>query len=123
MNVIIHMDIYIYIYENDNKNYLYCSSLKGNIYIWDLNNKCLFKDIPIENSQLYNIIQWNSKYTIVADVKKSFRVVDIEEGKIIFEVKDENSGISSYIKKINHPIYGESLLSNGSSSSVKLWTI
>ena len=114
---------YGYIYENDNKNYLCCSSLKGNIYIWDLNNKSLFKDIPIENSQLYNIIQWNSKYTIVADVNKSFRVVDIEEGKIIFEVKDENSGISSYIKKINHPIYGESLLSNGYSNSIKLWTI
>ena len=114
---------YGYIYEKDNKTFLCCSSLNGNIYIWDLNNKSLFKEIPIKNSQLSYIIQWNSKYTIVADIKKSFRVVDIEEGKIIFETKEENSGISSYIKKVNHPIYGESLLTAGPNNLLKLWTI
>ena len=69
------------------------------------------------------IIQWNNKYTIVSDINKSFRVVDIEEGKIIFEAKEENSGISSYIKKVNHPIYGESLLSAGFCNFIKLFNI
>ena len=112
-----------YIYENDNNNYLCCSSLKENIYIWDLNNKSLFKVIPIKNSQLPYIIQWNNKYTIVSDINKSFIVVDIEEGKIIFEANEEKSGISSYIKKVNHPIYGESLLRVGFCNKIKLWSI
>ena len=69
------------------------------------------------------IIQWNNKYTIVSDINKSFRVVDIEEGKIIFEANEEKSGISSYIKKVNHPIYGESLLSASNDKTIKLWII
>ena len=41
---------YGYIYDNDNKNYLCCSSQNGNIYIWDLNNKSLFSS---KSSPLY----------------------------------------------------------------------
>ena len=84
-----------------NKDYLWCSSFKENSYIWGLNEQTLCKDIPIENRELFHIIQWNNKYSIIAEQKKSFKVIDLEEGKIIFEVKEENIGVSRGLRKIN----------------------
>ena len=71
-----------------------------------------------------HIIQWNQKYIIVADVSnKSFKIIDLEENKIISDIKGQHTKEVKCIKKINHPVYGESLLSAGKDSSIKLWII
>ena len=111
-----------YIYNKDNNDYLCCSSSKGFINIYDLYNKKLFKIIDTKQCKLAHIIQWNEKYIIVADFNnKSFKIIDLEENKIISDISGYHKEQVTCIKKIYHPIYGESLLSAGVDKTIKLW--
>ena len=50
--------------------------------------KKIFKIINAKNSNLAHIIQWNNKYIIVADTNnKSFKIIDIEESKVISNIE------------------------------------
>ena len=76
------------------------------------------------NSVLEHIIKWNNKYIIVADCwNKSFKIIDLEENKIISDIKGQHTDEVKCVKKINHPIYGESLLSTRDDNTIKLWRI
>ena len=71
---------------------------------------------------MHHIIQWNDKYAIIADVDScSFKVFDYEEKKCVYNIGGQHSRYVIGVKKINHPIYGESLLSAGNDSTIKLW--
>jgi len=113
-----------FIKNKDNKDYLYSSSNNGYINIWDLYNKNSIKKININKCKLNNIIEWNDKYIIVADFgNKSFKIIDNETFKLISDIKGvHKKGVKS-IKKIYHPIYGESLLSSDQEGIIKLWSI
>ena len=70
-----------------------------------------------------HIIEWNKKYIIVADYKnKTFKIIDIENN-LINNINPVHKDKLVCIKKINHPIYGESLLSAGYDNTIKLWVI
>ena len=113
-----------FIYERENTDYLCSSSSNGYIYIWDLYNKIIFKVINTNKCFLAHIIEWNNKYIIVADFNnKSFKIIDLEENKIICDINGEHNGNVKCIKKIYHPIYGESLLSAAKDNTIKLWII
>ena len=113
-----------FIYNKNDNDYLCSSSKNGYINIWDLYNKNIFKIINTNNCKLAHIIQWNNKYIIVADVNnKSFKVIDLEENKIIFDIGGQHTNEVKSIKKIYHPLYGESLLSAADDNIIKLWTI
>ena len=107
-----------------NKDYLYSSSYNGYINIWDLYNKNIFKIINTNKCILYNIIEWNDKYIMVANCdNKSFKIINIETFKVISDIKGEHKNDVKSIKKIYHPIYGESLLSSDEDGIIKLWSI
>jgi len=94
------------------------------INIWDLYNKKIFKKINTNKCLLAHIIEWNNKYIIAADVNnKSFKIIDLDENKIISDIGGQHKTDLVCIKKIYHPIYGESLLSCGEDNYIKLWTI
>ena len=111
-----------FIYIKDNNDYLCSSAGNGYINIWDLHNKKIFKIINTNGSKLINIIEWNKKYIIIADFTKSFKIIDIEDSAI-YKVNPVHKEQVFYIKKLNHPKYGESLLSLDVFGSMKLWTI
>ena len=112
------------IYSKDNKDYLYSSLDNGYIHIWDLYDKILFKIISINRCKLAHIIEWSNKYFIVVDNNsKSFKIFDVEKNKVISDIYGQNTDEIICIKKINHPIYGESLLSAGYDKTIKLWTL
>ena len=105
-------------------SYLYANSMNGFINIWDLYEKKLINSIFIYNSIITNIIQWNQKYIIIVDAKNnSMKIVDIEKGLPISNIFSHHEKGILCIKKINHPIYGESLLSSGQDGYIILWTI
>ena len=109
-----------FIYKKNSKDFLCSSCQNGYINIWDLINKEIVKIINTYGGKLYHIIQWNEKYIIVADRNnKSFKIVDIELGKVISNIKTKRFDIIC-IKKIKHPFYGESLISAGS-RYIDLW--
>ena len=75
---------------------------------------------------LAHIILWNNQYLIAADYddksfKKSFKIIDIES-KNIYDMKTEHKKQMACIKKVNHPTYGESLLTASEDKTINLWT-
>ena len=116
-----------FIYFKDNIDYLCSSTSNGFINIWDLYDKKIFKVINtngyIYGSCLAHIIKWDKKYIIVADFyNKSFKIIDIDNDSI-FNINPEHKDKLVCVKKINHPKYGESLLSASQDETIKLWTI
>jgi len=113
-----------FIYNRNNNDYLCSSSWNGYINIWNLYNKKILKTINTNNCHLYHIIEWNNKYIIVADLtNKSFKIIDLDENKIISNIGEQHTSYVRCIKKIYHPIYGESLLSCGDDKCIKFWSI
>ena len=113
-----------FIYEKENKDYLCSSSYNGFINIWDLYNKKLFKVIKINKSELGYMTEWNNKYIIVADLKtNSFKIIDLEDNNKIYDINGQHTDLLICVKKIYHPLYGESLLSASKDKTIKLWTI
>ena len=111
------------IYKKNNIDYLYSSSKNGYIHIWDLYSKQI---IQVINSHCYLVylIIWNDNYMIAADKdNKSFKIFDIEKNKIISEKKGVHKGELTCLKKVLHPIYGESLLTGSWDKTIKLWCI
>ena len=109
-----------FIKNRNNKDYFFSSSFNGYINIWDLYNKNNVKIINTNKYRLNNIIEWNDKYIIVVDFdNKSFKIINIET----FDIKRVyKKGVKS-IKKIYHPMHGESLLSSDQDGIIKLWSI
>ena len=116
-----------FIYNSDNKigkDYLCCSSSNGCIVIWELMSKQFTFISKISKVELYNIIQWDKKYAIVSGgSNKSIIIFDLENLKEEKNIQTEHSSKVNCIKKIIHPIYGESLLSSGNDYKIRLWTI
>ena len=123
-----------FIFNLDNKDYLCTSSYNGYINIWNLFNKSIYKVISTNDCVLCNIIQWNNKYSIVADYdNKSFKIIDFEKGQVVKDdcekgqvvkdIKGEHTDKVPCVKKIYHPLYGESLLTAGQDNTIKLWSL
>ena len=113
-----------FIYNENDNDYLCTSSQNGFIHIWDLYNKKIFKIINVNQCNLLHMIQWNDNLIIVADsINKSFKVIDLQINKVISNFKGQHLEYVFCIKKIYHPIYGESLLSASEDNQIKLWTI
>ena len=112
-----------FVYNEGENDYLCTSAQNGYINIWDLYEKKIFKVIRTYQCQLLHIIQWNNKYIIVADsLNKSFKIIDLKIDKVISDISGKDSGNVICVKKVNHPIYGEALLTSGFDNTIKLWT-
>ena len=113
-----------FVYETENKSYLYSSSKNGFINIWDLYSKKLINNINISGSILCHMIQWDEKYAIVADYNgKSFKIIDIKNFYVVKDITGGHNKEVKTIKKIKHPLYGDSILSAGNDYTIKLWCI
>ena len=115
------------IYKKDNEDYLITASDGDYIRIWDLYNKNIFGVIKTEYCGISYIIRWSANYYIIADQENySFKVIDIEQLKIITDnkvnTKNKKKGVIC-IKKIYHPNYGESIITCDGDKKIKLWII
>ena len=114
-----------FIYTKESKNnYLCCSTSNGCIVIWDLINKHLINYININKVELYNIIQWNLKYAIVSGGStKLIKIFDLEKFQEVSCINTNHHNNVNCVKKINHPKYGEALLSCGNDHKIKLYVL
>ena len=112
------------IYTKKDVDLLLVSSSNGYIDVWDLFNKTIYLSININGSRYMDIIQWNEKYTIVTDyVNKSINIIDLTQMKVIGNISGKGIVSVKKIKKINHPKYGQGILSSGYDNYLKLWTL
>ena len=83
--------------------------------------KKIFKIINTNGCFLAHIILWNNQYLIAADYNnKSFKIIDTCNDSI-YDMKTDHKKNMACIKKVNHPIYGESLLTASQDDTIKLW--
>ena len=113
-----------FISNNNNNEYLFSSSINGYINIWDLYNKNNIKSINANGCNLSHIIKWNNSLIIVGYfLNKTFKIIDLTTGNIINQIKGQHSHEVVCVKKINHPLYGESLLTGSKDNTIKLWIL
>ena len=116
-----------FIYQKDNKDFLFSITQLGDIKIWNLMEKQYYKSINLGMKIVYELsytIQWNYKYAIVSDkYNNALIIIDLEKERIISVIKGEQLEDVECIRKVNHPIYGECLLSYSINSTIKLWRI
>ena len=70
-----------------------------------------------------NLIKWSSKYIIVTDYKnKSMKIVDLNQKKIITDIKNNKNYEIKYIKKIKDYFYGDAILVLSMDNIINLWS-
>lgn len=116
-----HISIIISEFENITR--LIESCYDGIIRVWNFYSGLLLNRIKIGNNWLYGICLWSDKYLFVGCSDKTIKLIDLTEDYIVKNFKGHNDSVCT-IKKINHPLYGDSLISQGyNEDSIKLWAI
>ena len=116
----------IIINNNDSIIKLIESSYDGYIRIWNFYKGSLLNKIKAGFGSM-GICLWNNNYIFVGCCDKIIRLIEMKKGYIIQRLTGHDGDVNC-IKKINHPKYGECLLSIGISvfprlSKIKLWVI
>ena len=110
--------------DNNSKSNEYLNVLsKSIIYIYHIEYGNLFKKFDIYLFHPNKYIQWNDRYMIFIDGDFSIKILDLKIYKIITVIRKNYCNKDGYladIKKVKHPIYGESLLTSG--NGINLWT-
>ena len=93
----------------------------GFIRIWNFHTGELLNKIKVDNDWIFGICLWNEDYAFIACKFKVIKLVNLTKGIIESNLEGHNSGIFT-IKKINHPKFGDCLLSQGyENDQIKLW--
>ena len=96
------------------------SSKDGNVRIWDFHTGKLLNKIEVSINRLYDLCLWDNKYLFVGCGEEIIKLIDLKIGKKLKTLHDFNSVIS--LKKIEHPKFGECLISQGNEiEQIMLW--
>ena len=113
-----------FIYKNDETEYLITGSWNGCVRMWDLYEKEQIHYLDTNNCELYNIISWSNRYAIISyKFQNKIKIIDIKYFEITLQFESEQFSEIKCIKKIIHPIYGESLLTCSEKGDIKLFII
>lgn len=101
------------------------SATYGLVQVIDISKKQEVKKIEMTTGEvhLYSFIKWNDQYLLLNDCQQSSIIIfDMfndfkEESKNIFS----EMGFDKFMRKIVHPVYGESILSCGVDWKIKLF--
>ena len=92
----------------------------GYILIWDFLNSILLEEIRPYKSPLYGIFLLNND-NLCFGHKKNIKIINLKSKKISTLNHSHDKEVIA-INKINHPIYGECLVSQGDQQDkIKLW--
>ena len=111
------------IIDNDRTIKLIESSGYGIIRIWNFHFGILLKKLHIFSGNLFGICLWNKEYLFVGCEDNEIKLIELINGNIVMNIKGHNEEVNC-IKKIEHPLLGECLVSQSKSNShIKLWII
>lgn len=100
---------------------LFESDGNGYVRLWNLYDNSLMKTIHCPNSSLRGLCLWNDQYVIAASSDKSFKIIDFTQEKCVSSISGQHFNSLCTVKKVNHPIFGESLLTGSIDGTIKLW--
>ena len=112
------------VYQHNGKDLCITSATYGLIKIIDLKEKKEFRpQIQLEDVFLYSFVKWNDQYILVNDcLQRRVLVLDMNDDyKIKSKVLCPEFFFDRFIKKVDHPVYGESILSVGIDWKIKLF--
>ena len=97
------------------------SSGDGIVRIWNFHTNELLKKIIIYKKRILGICLWSNNYLFIGCEDKTIKLLEIKSEEIVNNLFGNNSTVLN-IKKINHPKYGECLISQGAKDNqIKLW--
>ena len=111
------------VFENDGKDYVICSATYGHIKIIDLEAKAQIHSFDLEDVFFYSFIRWNAQYILLNDcLQRRILVLDMKDNyKVKSKVLCPEMYFDRFIKKVDHPIYGESIMSVGIDWKIRLF--
>ena len=93
----------------------------GNIRIWGFHTGILLKKIKVSNYRLYGMCLWDNDFLFVGCEDKNLKLIDLKNEKIIKNLIGHDKDVIT-IRKINSPLYGECLISQGwREEKIKIW--
>ena len=103
-------------------NYLFESDGNGNVRMWNIETKTIYKSVHIKNCNIRGMCFWNNQYILAASNDKTFKIINIEKEEVVSSQIHHNNVVRS-LQKVMHPLYGESLVTSGMDGKIILWTI
>ena len=119
------------VFTKNNKDLLITSSTRGLILVIDLNstqdppeNRIIKRLADFTDVFFYNFVRWNDKYILLYEaLQRRILVLDTDNDyNIVSKVLCPEMYFDRFIRKVYHPIYGESILSVGIDWKIKLFT-
>ena len=96
-------------------------SYDGNLRIWNFHLGLLMYKLCISNSWLRGLCLWNENYLFVGCSDKSIKLIELKNGLVIKSIEGHLNELLT-IKKIDHPKYGECLITQGwQNDQIKFW--
>jgi len=127
-----------HIYSDSNKDEYYCyttiinrnevnliaSCYDGNIRIFDFHSGILLNKINNNShSMIFEICPWKNDYLFVGYGDNTIKLIDINNKTIVTSLSGHNNAVVN-VKRINHPKYGECILSQGRNyDKIILWIL
>lgn len=111
------------VFKKDGKNLLITSSTYGLIKVFDLDKKIEIHSETYEDVFFYSFVKWNDQFILLNDsLQRRILVLDIDDKyKIKSKVLCPKMYFDRFMKKIEHPLYGESILTVGIDWKIKLF--
>jgi len=112
------------VYKKGDKDLLITSATRGLIKIIDLKERKEIHSYEYKDVFFYNFIRWNDQYILLYEaMQRRIYVLDSDNNyKIVSKVLCPEMYYDRFIRKVDHPVYGESILSVGIDWKVKLYT-
>jgi hypothetical protein len=112
------------VYKKGDKDLLITSATRGLIEIIDLKERKELQKIEHSDVFFYNFVRWNDQYILLYEaMQRRILVLDTDNNyKVVSKVLCPEMYYDRFIRKVDHPKYGESILSVGIDWKVKLYT-
>ena len=100
------------IYNYDGREFFIALSTFGGVLKIDLETMEQAGELQtFEECNFYNPVQWNERYLLFIDsFQRRIAVMDLRDNKIKSKMVFPELDCPRYMKKVNHPVYGEALL-------------
>ena len=112
------------VYKKGDKDLLITSATRGLIKIIDLKKREEIHSYEHKDVFFYNFVRWNDQYILLYEaMQRRILVLDSDNNyKIVSKVLCPEMYYDRFIRKVDHPKYGESILRVGIDWKVKLYT-